>query len=571
MIKKFTLLMVALLLSFMGAKADVIESEQIIWSSNDTFYDEVGITYDKFSGADGKKVRVNFTPCKGGGSLNIVCKETTNWTEVSQILSWGWQSAGTLCYDFSVDTNIQNPGNQTFFSPGSTNLLKSESSFIPETGSTYTSSTHVLNTTTASTGFSYTLSSQAYASAVILKTSADALLTITVTYSDETTAVLAETSATSTHKLTLNAEKQVKSLSVKNQNTGEVTISSFNLYNLMIDSITLLTTTTLDKSSLSGTTNIYSGSHDLDNYSGLGLTDKTCKDILENAKIGDVLRATYTSDEAGYINFCNGSGWATLIGGSFSVATTSVAATVEYEIVSATVLEAIKQNGIAMNGTNAVLSAVDLLTYSSSYDAVSITVGSDGVATYSNGNKNVQISACDALKAYYASAVAKGIVTLTELTGCIPASKGVIVYGSEGTYTVPVGGEGWPGDFTNYLKPTGNNSQSVAASVGGAYHYIFAKDKTNSEIGFYKLEADHTLAAHKAYLETPDDCTPSAVGGARGLIRLSFGGGEGTTAINTALKNPIVEDGLYYTLQGVAVKNPSKGIYILNGKKVFVK
>ena len=116
-------------------------------------------------------------------------------------------------------------------------------------------------------------------------------------------------------------------------------------------------------------------------------------------------------------------------------------------------------------------------------------------------------------------------------------------------------------------------TSSIAASVSGNYHYIFAKDNTTSEIGFYKLvDAAHTLAAHKAYLETSDDCTPPApMGLARGLIRLSFGGGEGTTAINTTLKNPIVEDGLYYTLQGVAVKNPSKGIYILNGKKVFVK
>ena len=360
--------------------------------------------------------------------------------------------------------------------------------------------------------------------------------------------------------------------------------------NSTIDKVSLITEATA-----SGTTNIYTGSHDLASWNGLQLTTNDYKNKLATAKIGDVLRVTYTSDEAGQINFCNSS-YAGFEGGSNSVVVTVSAATVEFEITTGSVLESIQGNGVVINGQNALISAVDLLTYADSYDAVSITVGSDGVATYSNGGKNVQISACDALKAYYASAVAKGIVTLTELTECIPANTGVIVYGSEGTYTVPVGDDGLPSITTNYLKPTGDSSAEVAASTSGTFHYIFAKDNTNGEIGFYKLAEDysrvttekegdneigttvyyHRLAAHKAYLETTTDYTPDPpaspkFAGSRALLRLSFGGGEGTTAINTALKNPIVEDGLYYTLQGVAVKNPSKGIYILNGKKVFVK
>jgi hypothetical protein len=31
-----------------------------------------------------------------------------------------------------------------------------------------------------------------------------------------------------------------------------------------------------------------------------------------------------------------------------------------------------------------------------------------------------------------------------------------------------------------------------------------------------------------------------------------------------------MEDGAYYTLNGVKVENPSKGIYIKNGKKVIL-
>lgn len=309
-----------------------------------------------------------------------------------------------------------------------------------------------------------------------------------------------------------------------------------------------------------------------------------------SAKIGDVIRFSYSAP-GGWsyfqFNILDAYGNADAFENKSSNVGTSIETAAdlyfEFEITNISDLKKIQNEGFGIKGDNFTLTSVQLLSYADSYDAVSITVGSDGVATYSNGGKNVQISACDGLKAYYASAVAKGIVTLTELTGCIPANTGVIVYGSEGTYTVPVGDDGWPSITTNYLKATGDYSQEVARSVEGKYHYIFAKH--GEEKGFYLLGTDyseggnpyHTLAAHKAYLETATDLSadapdaPTLSMGSRSYMRLSFGGGGGTTAINTTLKNPIVEDGLYYTLQGVAVKNPSKGIYILNGKKVFVK
>ena len=44
---------------------------------------------------------------------------------------------------------------------------------------------------------------------------------------------------------------------------------------------------------------------------------------------------------------------------------------------------------------------------------------------------------------------------------------------------------------------------------------------------------------------------------------------SGTTAIKSVNGNRL-EDGAYYTLNGVKVENPSKGIYIKNGKKVIL-
>ena len=49
---------------------------------------------------------------------------------------------------------------------------------------------------------------------------------------------------------------------------------------------------------------------------------------------------------------------------------------------------------------------------------------------------------------------------------------------------------------------------------------------------------------------------------------------EGTTGINNAFNNAIINSdtsSTYYDLQGRKVKNPRRGIYIHNGKKVMIK
>ena len=212
---------------------------------------------------------------------------------------------------------------------------------------------------------------------------------------------------------------------------------------------------------------------------------------------------------------------------------------------------------------------------------VAVSIGEDGIATFSySSNLSFEDTG---ITPYYASSVSKGTVTLTSMTTTW-GWQGYILKGDPGIYYVPTVDDEhaqYPAQ-PNYLIQMVNGG-NVEASTDVKYHYIFAKH--GEEIGFYLLPTNyeeggnpyHTLAAHKAYLETDTDLSadapdaPTLSMSSRSYMRLSFGGGGGTTAINTALKNPIVEDGIYYTLQGVAVKNPSKGIYILNGKKVFVK
>lgn len=286
-----------------------------------------------------------------------------------------------------------------------------------------------------------------------------------------------------------------------------------------------------------------------------------------SAKIGDVIRFSYSAPGSWnyfQFNILDAYGNADAFENTSSNFGKSIETAADlyfdFEITNISDLQKIQNEGFGIKGENFTLTSVQLLTYADSYDAVSITVGSDGIATYSNGNKNVQISDCAELKAYYASAVAEGSVTLTEIT-CIPASQGAIVKGAAGTYTVKVGGEGWEDlSSKNYLKPS-NGGTNVAASTEGSYHYIFAK-KGEGTPSFYKLTANHTLAAHKAYLETPTDITPT---GAR--MALIFSDDE-TTGINNVNVN---YNDNWYDMQGRKVKATKKGLYIVNGRKVVIK
>lgn len=210
--------------------------------------------------------------------------------------------------------------------------------------------------------------------------------------------------------------------------------------------------------------------------------------------------------------------------------------------------------------------------------SVSVTIGSDGIATFSS-IKKLDFSGTG-VTPYYVSAIATGTVTLTAATNATTWDYcGYILQGAEGTYDVPVTASAtYPAAI--YLK--GQTSQgtvyrSVYSDYSGdatgdeltniktKYRYIFAKN-SSGDIGFYKLTSDHTLAAHKAYLETDTDITPTG-----GNARLTIIFDDGQTASVNSIRERKVEEDIFYNISGQRVQNPAKGLYIVNGKKVLVR
>ncbi len=282
-------------------------------------------------------------------------------------------------------------------------------------------------------------------------------------------------------------------------------------------------------------------------------------DMFEKVKEGDkiVVNASESNGGQVWIAKMTGSNWdeEKLLDG------VSIIDNVSYTL-TADDANIIKARGIRISGKNITLKSIGLIPAS-----VKAIISSTGIGTFCS-SKVLNFTGTG-VTPYYASDVAEGIVTLTSVEKTA-SNTGYILKGSEGVYAIPVIVEEVTAPTTNYLKATGDNSANVTASTDGSYHYIFAKKGDNTP-AFYKLTADHELAAHKAYLETTEDITPSTQG-----APLMFDFSNGTTAIMDVFQDemkqqPVQEDGVYYTLQGTRVQNPTKGLYILNGKKIIVK
>lgn len=164
------------------------------------------------------------------------------------------------------------------------------------------------------------------------------------------------------------------------------------------------------------------------------------------------------------------------------------------------------------------------------------------------------------LEVYIASEIIGEHIILEQVTGILPANTGVIVKAEEGTYAF------------NYTadKATAIGTNLLAGSVEekkiyGDYYVLGLDD--DGVVGLYLTEEFQnngyfTNGANKAYLETDDLSTVSKSAG----FTFQFGG---TTAIEETVNE--TNDNVWYDLMGRRIENPTRGIYILGGKKVFVK
>jgi len=157
------------------------------------------------------------------------------------------------------------------------------------------------------------------------------------------------------------------------------------------------------------------------------------------------------------------------------------------------------------------------------------------------------------LKAYVATAASATAVTLAEVT-TVPAGTPLVLEGTAGTtYNVPVIATA-TAPASNLLK-AGDGVKEIGGT--GKYDYILVD-------GLFYLADAGVLPAGKAYLHLEAD--PSA---SREFLELDFGGD--VTAISEMEDVRSKKDDVYYDLQGRRMLYPTKGLYIVNGKKIIIK
>lgn len=179
--------------------------------------------------------------------------------------------------------------------------------------------------------------------------------------------------------------------------------------------------------------------------------------------------------------------------------------------------------------------------------------------------KDIDFSEATGLTAYVASSYNNGTLTLKPVTAA-KAGEGVVlkVENTNTQYNLAIPSS-TPDTETNLLK--GVTTATTISTIDGTYtNFILTKGNDNS-IGFYKTSGGN-IAAGKAYLQLLTSDVQAT--GSRG-IKMSFEDGE-LSGIAEISANGAASEAIY-NLNGHRITNGMRqgGLYIVNGKKVYVK
>ena len=208
----------------------------------------------------------------------------------------------------------------------------------------------------------------------------------------------------------------------------------------------------------------------------------------------------------------------------------------------------------------------------------------EGLSTYYFDNIVKNLNGGTSLTFYAVTGVSGDKVIVKELTEkCIAAGTPIIVSntsGQEQSFTFVNGNVEWKAteignNFLSDMNGTATSSyfkgtaEAKTAYVpdGGATMYGF-----NGE-AFVRLDAKPDIAAHRCWLEIPQESGTGSQAGARSLT-IGFGGdGDGTTGVGEIKEVREVTDDTWYTLEGLKLSGrpQKKGIYVHGGRKVAIK
>lgn len=175
-----------------------------------------------------------------------------------------------------------------------------------------------------------------------------------------------------------------------------------------------------------------------------------------------------------------------------------------------------------------------------------------GYCTYSSTNP-VNIPG----NAYYATDRNNGSARAIPLTGNVAARTAMLVKGNTNTeFSFAVAASGTSYTASNAFKAgDATTAESGLSSGTGPYNYILNDDK-------FKAANGQTVGTNKAYLQLSAPANPARV-----LIFPE----DDDTGISEIEATRNVGNEKFYNLSGQRIANPTKGLYIVNGKKIVVR
>jgi hypothetical protein len=168
------------------------------------------------------------------------------------------------------------------------------------------------------------------------------------------------------------------------------------------------------------------------------------------------------------------------------------------------------------------------------------------------------------VKVWKATKIDGSTVTMTELSGIIPAATPVLVSGSKGDYELTTTDDDATADVTGNMLIGYNTDTEITATDMESYTYYSLNAAEDGTAGFYRRTEAFTAKAGKAYLR---------VNGATqtNTAKMGMFFDDNTTTGISGIETGKSNDGVYYNLNGQRISAPAKGLYILNGKKYVSK
>jgi hypothetical protein len=195
-----------------------------------------------------------------------------------------------------------------------------------------------------------------------------------------------------------------------------------------------------------------------------------------------------------------------------------------------------------------------------------VTLSETGYATFYDSKTSYNIPT--GLKAYVVSAATTESLTYTEVPKGIPAATAVMLKsddGKGGTYVLTPTEEPLDVLMVDNLLCGSDKATTTWSDIEDCLFYKLTYGHINVASVFGWLwgadnGAPFTIEAHRAWLPIPKD-KASALGY---ILEI-----DGETAINKVAADG--QKGEYYNLKGQRVAAPTKGLYIINNKKVVIK